>query len=43
MKNTEEERLLDVVTDKRFNFETHIIMLSEKVGNELFGLVRIMG
>ena len=41
--NTEEEKLLGVVIDKRLNFETHISKLFKKAGNKLFALTRISG
>ena len=41
--NTEEEKLLGVVIDKRLTFETHISKLCKKAGNKLFALARISG
>ena len=43
IENTEEEKLLGVVIDKRLNFETHISKLCKKAGNKLFTLAHIYG
>ena len=43
IENTEEEKLLGVVVDKRLNFETHVSKLCKKAGNKLFVLARISG
>ena len=43
IENTEEEKLLDVVIDKKLNFESHISKLCKKVGNKLSALAGISG
>ena len=43
IENTEEEKLLGAVIDKRLTFETHISKLCKKAGNKLFTLARISG
>ena len=39
--NTEEEKLLGVMIDKKLTFETHINKLCKKAGNKLFALSRL--
>ena len=39
--NTEEEKLLRVMIDKKLTFETHINKLCKKAGNKLFALSRL--
>ena len=41
--NSEEEKLLGVVIDKRLSFETHISKLCKKADNKLSALARISG
>ena len=43
IENTEEEKLLGVVIDKKLNFETHISTLCKKAGNKLSALARVSG
>ena len=43
IENTEEEKLLGVVIDKKLNFETHISKLCKKAGNKLSALARVSG
>ena len=43
MHNSEEEKLLGVVIDKRLSFETHISKLCKKAGSKLTALARISG
>ena len=43
IENTEEEKLLDVVVDKRLSFETHVSKLCKQAGNKIFALARISG
>ena len=43
IENTEEEKLLGVVIDKRLSFETHISKLCKKAGSKLSALARISG
>ena len=39
--NTEEEKVLGVMIDKKLTFETHINKLCKKAGNKLFALSRL--
>ena len=41
IKNTEKEKLLGVMIDKKLTFETHINKLCKKAGNKLFALSRM--
>ena len=43
MENTDEEKLLGVVIDKKLTFDTHISKLCKKAGSKLFALARIAG
>ena len=43
IENTDEEKLLGVLIDKKLTVDTHISKLCKKVGSKLFALVRIAG